>query len=67
MNCPKCGIPGAYVFKCDHCGEVRCSSGTQTSKANGCGSNKGPFGKSGQGAVNNQPCKACGKGKYKPL
>ena len=53
MKCPSCGKNAGTVFKCNNCGEARCSYGTcgGSTKANG-------------GAAANQQCKACKKGKY---
>ncbi len=57
MKCPACGR-FAVIYKCDKCGDVRCSS-------TGCpGTMGGPkFSAGGE----KQNCKACKKGKYKKI
>ena len=54
MKCPACGHQGS-VFKCNTCGEVRCTSGKCAGTMNG---------KKGSGVSKVTRCKACGKGKY---
>tara|TARA_B100000315_G_scaffold228094_1_gene236493 strand:- start:225 stop:401 length:177 start_codon:yes stop_codon:yes gene_type:complete len=57
MKCPSCNKGAGTVYKCDVCGEVRCSSGS-------C---KGTMG-GGQGSGGlNLFCKACKKGKYRKI
>jgi hypothetical protein len=53
MKCPACGS-GGTVYKCNNCGDVRCSVG-------GC---SGSMGGSKGGASTGGQCKACKKGKY---
>lgn len=61
MKCPVCGKTVSHLFKCDRCGDVRCNHSA------GCNSPKGPFGKSGQGAVRGKICRVCRKGRYQPI
>ncbi len=56
-KCPACGRATSHVFRCDHCGDIRCSL------ARCPGTNGGRIATPGQ----NSPCKACNKGKYKRL
>lgn len=62
MKCPTCG-KGSNVFKCDHCGDVRCNNSGQ----GGCNNSTGPFKIGGRGASLNIQCKVCKKGKYRKL
>ena len=56
MACPSCGRSGQMYYKCDVCGEPRCSN----TKCSGSGTKVGS-------AVIRGKCKACGKGKYQKL
>ena len=56
MACPSCGRSGQMYYKCDVCGEPRCSN----PKCSGSGT------KVGSAAIRGK-CKACGKGKYQKL
>jgi len=53
--CPYCGS-GRVVYRCDKCGEVRCSNFKCP------GMSKQP-----RAAANNGVCRTCKKGKYKKL
>ena len=55
MKCPSCGSGGSFNFRCDTCGENRCSGN--------CG---GTTGKNGGAAIRGM-CKACKKGKYEKV
>lgn len=55
MKCPACG-KGTMVYKCDNCGDVRCSY-----------SCPGTMGGSKSSAGLNLNCRACKKGKYKKI
>ena len=57
MKCPSCGTLSANVYKCDHCGDVRCGFSC-------CHGSMGGQ-KGGAGLV--ITCRVCKKEKYKKL
>lgn len=57
--CPRCANR-ASLYRCDHCGDVRCDSATSTRGKEGCAVR-------GQAAHPNFTCLVCKKGKYKSL
>ena len=63
MKCPH-GCPSdRVVYKCDLCGEVRCSNPGSGSSYQAC-----PGGNNDRGAANSGGlCKACRKGRYRKL
>lgn len=63
MKCPTCGKTVSRFYKCGKCGDVRCNSPS----TGGCAATSGPFKKSGQGAVRNQLCHMCKKGRYQEI
>lgn len=57
MKCPVCGGKPARIYKCNHCGEVRCGQDS-------CKGNKGAL---GGWASAGTMCRNCGDGRYEVL
>lgn len=66
VKCPACGFTVGELYKCDHCGDVRCGSSLSSGPKGSCGSNKSPYGRS-EAAHKNGQCHVCHKGKYQKV